>query len=207
MIPGVILAAGASSRMGRPKALLATSVPGECFLTRLIWTMRAAGVDDVVVVVGADAEAIAGRLGSEPFPPRVVRNPHPEEGQLSSLLCALRVIDRPGVRGMLVTPVDVPFVAPATVRTLLDVYRRTGAPVVRPVRQGRGGHPVVFDRQVFDDLRRANPAEGAKAVVRRWAHAGVEVAVDDEGAFFDIDSPEQYAEALRRFSETGRAGP
>jgi molybdenum cofactor cytidylyltransferase len=199
VVPGVILAAGASSRMGRVKALLATGVPGECFLTRLVATLRVAGVDDVLVVVGADAEAIAAHLRAEPLPPRLVRNPNPERGQLSSLLCGLQVIDRPGVRGMLVTPVDVPFVAPGTVRAVLEAYRRTGAPVVRPVRHGRGGHPVVFDRQVFDDLRRADPAEGAKAVVHRWAPRGLDLPVDDEGAFLDIDSPADYAEALRRF--------
>lgn len=206
MIPGVILAAGASSRMGRPKALLSTGASDECFVTRLVATLRAAGVDDVIVVVGVEGDAVVARLVMEPLPPRVVRNPHPERGQLSSLLCGLTVVDRPGVRAMLVAPVDLPFVLPATVRAVLDRYRATGAPIVRPVCGGRGGHPVVFDRELFDELRRADPAQGARAVVRRWARLAVEVLVEDEATVFDIDTPEEYAEALRRFGGASGVG-
>ncbi|MEE9184431.1 MAG: NTP transferase domain-containing protein, partial [Acidimicrobiia bacterium] len=92
MIPGVVLAAGASSRMGRPKALLPTDVAGETFLTRIIRTLREAEVDDVVVVMGKDADAIRQAVQGD-LAPRFMENPEPEAGQLSSLLVALRAVD------------------------------------------------------------------------------------------------------------------
>ena len=192
MIPGVVLAGGASSRMqGRPKALLPAGPGRGTFLERIVSTLRAGGVDDVVVVTGHHHEAIVARTALLPMV-RVVRNPRPEQGQLSSLLAALGVVDHPGVRAMLVTLVDLPLVSAATVRAVLDAYRRTGAPLVRPGRGGRHGHPVVFDRRLFPELRQADPAHGAKPVVRAHEEEGCVVAVDDPGAFTDVDTPEDY---------------
>lgn len=193
MIPGVVLAGGASSRMqGRPKALLPAGPGRGTFLERIVSTLRVGGVDDVVIVTGHHHDAIVGLTALLRPMVRVVRNPRPERGQLSSLLAALRVVDHPGVRAMLVTLVDLPLISAATVQAVLDAHRRTGAPLVRPGRAGRHGHPVVFDRGLFGELRRADPARGAKPVVRAHEPEGCVVAVDDPGAFTDVDTPEDY---------------
>ena len=202
MIPAAILAAGASSRMGRPKALLPTGVAGETFLTRIVHILSDANVDDLLVVTGKDSAAIRAAVEVGLMPLRVIENPEPEAGQLSSLLMALRAVDHPGVRGMLVTLVDVPLVSADTVRAVLEAYRRSGAPVVRPVRGGRHGHPVVFDRSVFDELRSADPHIGAKAVVRAHQAAVVDVAVEDQGAFLDVDTQADYDRIIGRLSPT-----
>jgi CTP:molybdopterin cytidylyltransferase MocA len=108
------------------------------------------------------------------------------------------VIDRPGVTAALVTLVDVPFVSAATVRTVIDCYRRTHAPVVRPTSGTRHGHPLLLDRSLFSELRAADPDAGAKPVVRAYASAAGDVAIEDEGAFTDIDTAEEYAEAISK---------
>jgi len=113
-------------------------------------------------------------------------------------------VDRPGVVAALVTLVDVPFASVATVRAVVDRYHRSHPRVVRPTRGGEHGHPFLIDRSVFDPLRRADPATGARPVVRSFATPAGEVEVDDEGAFTDIDTPEDYARALTIFG--GRAG-
>ncbi|MDA1095568.1 MAG: nucleotidyltransferase family protein [Acidobacteria bacterium] len=205
MIPGVILSGGASSRMGgRPKALLPTGRGDETFVGRIAATLRSGGVSDVVLVTGYHDDAISRCVSALPTPVRLVRNPKPEEGQLSSLLVALEAVDQPDVRAILVTLVDLPLLHVSTVRAVLEGYRGTGAPLVRPTRDGRHGHPVVFDRALFDELRRTDLALGAKPVVRAHAAEGVDVAVNDDGAFTDIDTPEDYERAFnRRWSATG----
>ncbi len=195
MIPGIVLAGGRSSRMGRPKALLPITSSDDTFFDRVTRTLLDAGVEDVVVVVGADAEAI--RAAARPRPGvRVVDNPDYARGQLTSLLAGLRAIDRARATAALVTLIDVPLVSAATVRALISAQRERGAPVVRPVSKGRHGHPVIFGRQLFGELERADPAQGAKPVVRAHASAMLEVPIDDEGAFTDIDTREDYERVI-----------
>jgi CTP:molybdopterin cytidylyltransferase MocA len=191
MIVGIILAAGASSRMGRPKALL--PIGGDTFVTRVCRTILEAGIDDLVVVAGAEHEAIAEAVGRAALPARIVENARRDEGQLSSVLTGLAVADRPGVDAVLVHLVDAPLVRPETVRAVIAAFLRTRAPVVRPSAGGRHGHPVLFARRVFDDLRRADPAVGAKDVLRAHAAEICDVAVEDEGAWRDFDTPEDLA--------------
>jgi molybdenum cofactor cytidylyltransferase len=196
MIPAVVLAAGKSTRMGRTKALL--PLGGDTCVSRIIRTFRSAGVDDVVVVVGHDAELVSQALSAMDRAPRVIKNPDYESGQLSSILAGLRAIDRPGVAAMLLTLVDVPLVSAETVRAVLMRYRSTSAAVVRPVNGDRHGHPVLVDRRLFAQFRSADPATGVKPIVRTHASAVGDVEVLDEGAFTDIDTPEEYAAVTAR---------
>jgi molybdenum cofactor cytidylyltransferase len=195
-IPGIVLAGGKSSRMGRPKALLPIGPLGETFFDRITRTLLDAGINDVVVVVGGDAHTI--RAGVRPRNGvRIVENPDYEQGQLTSLLAGLRAIDAAHSTAALVTLIDVPLVSAATIRKLIATQREHDAPVVRPVSSGRHGHPVIFGRKLFSELERADPAHGAKPVVRSHAADMIEVPVDDEGAFTDIDTPEDYERFIR----------
>lgn len=196
MIPAVILAAGLSTRMGRPKPLLPLN-GGDTFVTRIVRSFLESGVDDVVVVLGHEADAVAARLVESGVAARFVVNAAYQTGQLSSVLRGLNAIDRPGVRAMLLTLVDVPLVAPSTIRAVIDRYKATNAPIVRPVRGDEHGHPVLIDRSLFSLLRNADPTTGAKPIVRDHVSAAGNVSVDDEGAFFDIDTPEAYERVLR----------
>jgi len=183
--------------MGRAKASLPLG-DDDTFLTRIVRTFLDAGVVDVVVVVGHDADAIVSGFPAERLSARFVENRDYDGGQLTSLIAGLSVIDRPGVTAALVTLVDVPFVSAATVRTVIDCYRRTHAPVVRPTSGTRHGHPLLLDRSLFSELRAADPDAGAKPVVRAYASAAGDVAIEDEGAFTDIDTVEEYAEAISK---------
>ena len=125
-------------------------------------------------------------------PSRFVANPDAAEGQLTSVLAALGVADRPGVRGLLVCPVDMPLVRPSTVARLLSSFASTGAPIVRAVHRGAHGHPVLFSRSVFDELRRADRTLGAKVVVRAHQTDLLNVEVEDPAVLGDVDTPEDY---------------
>jgi molybdenum cofactor cytidylyltransferase len=195
VIPAIVLAAGRSSRMGRAKATLPAG-DGHTFLTRIVRTFLDADVDDVVVVVGHEADAIARAFAESGLPARFVVNDDYDRGQLSSLLAGLRVVDRPGVSAVLVTLVDVPLVSAATVRAVVGAYRRTRVPIVRPTSGDRHGHPLLIDRSLFDALRGADPDAGAKPIVRAHATAAGDIAIDDEGAFTDIDTEDDYRRVI-----------
>ena len=205
VIPAIVLAAGRSSRMGRAKATLSAG-GGHTFLTRIVRTFLDAGVDDVIVVVGHDADEIAASFSESGLPARFVMNRDYDRGQLSSLLAGLNAIDRPGVSAVLVTLVDVPLVAASTVRAVVDSYRRRRTAIVRPTSGDRHGHPLLIDRALFAALRAADPSAGAKPIVRAHASPDGDIAIDDEGAFTDIDTEEDYRNTIG-VRETGGEEP
>lgn len=204
IIPALILAAGRSSRMGRPKASL--PIGDDTFLSRIVRTFLEAAVEDVVVVVGHEAESIVADFARSGLPARFVVNANYDRGQLSSMLAGLSVVDRPGVAATLMTLVDVPLVSAVTVRAVIDRYRMTHAPVVRPTSGARHGHPLLLDRSMFDLLRSADPETGAKPIVRAHASAAGDLEISgDEGAFTDIDTAEEYRRMLLSSQTSGDA--
>jgi molybdenum cofactor cytidylyltransferase len=198
MIPGIILAAGRSTRMGQAKALLPSGPTrqGPTFLARIATTLIDGGAIDIVVVARADDRDVHHEIDALGTRARCVINAHADDGQLSSLLVGLDAVDRPGVHGIIVTPVDAPYVRVTTVRALLITAESRRAPIVRPTHRGQHGHPVVFSRRVFEELRHADRSLGAKAVVRAHAHDLIDLEVDDPGVLHDIDRPEDYARAI-----------
>jgi molybdenum cofactor cytidylyltransferase len=190
-VAGIILAAGASSRMGRPKALL--PIGSDTFVTRVARALAGAGASPVVIVAGDDDDAVRAAIAATALPATVVRNPHRERGQLSSILVGLDAVDGPDVTAVLVCLVDCPLVTVETIDRVIAAYRATGAPIVRPAMEGRHGHPALFSREVFDELRRTHLDVGARAVVRAHAAGVIDVEVSDAGAFLDIDTPDDYA--------------
>jgi molybdenum cofactor cytidylyltransferase len=197
MIAAIVLAGGRSRRMGQPKALLLAPC-GRTFVARLVDTLTAGGADIPLVVGRPDDESLKAVVESLDSRARWVANPDADlGGQLSSLQSGLRKADRPGVRAVMMVPIDSPMVEPQTVSTLIAAFIATNAPIVRPRYRGRNGHPVVFSRAVFDDLRRADPAVGAKAVLRAHHDGIVNVDVDDAGVIGDVDTPEDYERMMK----------
>ena len=198
MIAGVVLAAGESTRMGQPKALLPD--PEGCpFVVRVVRTLAAAGLGEIVVVTGTQHPAISAALARD-VPDLKVRcalNRFPARGQLSSLHVGMDEAITPGTDALMVTLVDVPLVRASTVRAVMDEWRSSRAAIVRPAIGDSHGHPVIFDRRLFAALRHAPLESGAKSVVRAYEDDIVNVAVDDEGCLADVDTPDDYRTLLR----------
>lgn len=198
VIVAIILAAGDSTRMGSPKALL-HDPDGRPFVARLVRTFASAGVSRIVVVTGREHDAIVAAVAADnpPAYPSFVTNPDPARGQLSSLWIALDAIARDDVESILVTPVDIPMVRSSTIAHVIDEWRNTRCAIVRPAVGVRHGHPVLFDRGVFAELRSAPLAEGARAVVHAHATNVVNVSVDDQGCLIDVDTPADYDQLMK----------
>jgi molybdenum cofactor cytidylyltransferase len=181
--------------MGAPKAALLTG-DGDSFVARIVRTLREAHVDDLVIVTGRHHEAVIDALRRDRLmpSPRVVRNPDPSRGQLSSLLAGMDAVVTPRTEAVMMTLVDVPLVRASTVIAVIDQWRVSRAPIVRPAIGDRHGHPVIFDGAVLDEIRRAPHDVGAKSVIRAHEHEIVNVPVDDEGCVRDVDTPSDYEE-------------
>ncbi len=195
-VTGLILAAGASRRMGASKALL--DLGGETFLDRLILAFSTA-CSPLLVVLGHDAARIrdAVRLAARV---RFVYNPDHEKGQLSSLQCGLAAVpvDSPGV---VFTPVDYPSVRLETVDLLVRRFagRAEGDVLVIPRTHGRRGHPVSCAREVIPDFLRLPPDGSARDVIHRYRDRTLYVDTDDPGIVEDADDPEAYQRLLEAF--------
>jgi molybdenum cofactor cytidylyltransferase len=189
-IDGIVLAAGESRRMRYPKPLL--KLGGLTFIATVAAAMLAT-VDRLVVVVGAHAERIRPAVPNDPRI-KVVENPHFERGQLSSLKVGLAATRRDAA-AVVVHLADHPLVRPETFGALVAEYRRTRKPIVIARCDGHRGHPVLFDRAVFDELTKAPDDQGARMVVNADPSRVTYVDVDDPGIVLDLDTPADLEKA------------
>lgn len=195
MLVAVVLSAGESSRMGRPKALL--PVGDVSFLERIVKSLQATQIEKIIVVLGHNAGEIAEKIRH--LPVTIVVNRNYPEGQLSSLIVALHALEsETGVDGILLHLVDHPFLNPELVRRMIDRFYESRKSIVVPTHQGRRGHPVIFSSRLFGELRNAPLDQGAKSVVRAHAADTLEIETDDAGITYDIDTPEDYRRHVER---------
>jgi molybdenum cofactor cytidylyltransferase len=184
--------------MGQPKALLICPATGRTFVTQLVGALLDGGLDRVAVVGRpADADLQRELAAAAPGVP-YLENPSHELGQLSSLLVGIAFAESIGADAALVVPVDMPLVSPAAVRTALGAFAASTEPMLRVTCQGRHGHPVIFGESVFAELRVADPAIGARAVLRRDPARVRNVEVDDPWVLRDIDVPAEYRAVFGR---------
>ena len=194
MIFAVVLSAGESSRMGRPKALL--PIDGQTFIERIVTALKQSGIERVIVVLGFNAEEMRREI--EHLPVEILVNQDYQQGQLSSLQTALRRLnDEKDCDAILVHLVDHPYLSAAVVNRMIDRYRGSKNSIVIPKFQGKRGHPVLFDRSLFAELLAAPLDQGAKAVVNAHRDQTLEIDTEDIGVTLDIDTPELYRQHVK----------
>jgi len=193
MLAAIILAGGASRRMGTPKALLPHE--GRTFLEHLMQVTEHPRIGVRRVVLGAGAQGIVESISLQPE--EIVVNDQWEKGQLSSLHAALRSLP-PGIDGMLVSLIDHPLISRGLVHDLIERFYSSRAPIVLPVYKLRRGHPVIFSAALYDELLAAPLETGARAVV--WAHRAdvSELHTTEEGCVLNLNDPDALAEAREK---------
>jgi CTP:molybdopterin cytidylyltransferase MocA len=189
MIAGIVLAAGGSTRMGRPKMLL--PAPGGTLLSAAVAPLLEAGLDRVVVVLGDRAEEV--RRGARlPVDPRIVLVVCPDwrAGMASSLKRGLEACAE--ADAVVVALGDQPGVTSERVRRIMAAFG-PGRDLVVPVHRGIPAHPVLFGRSLFSELEALSGDVGAREVVRRHEDEAVRIEIEP---LPDIDTEEDY----RRFT-------
>lgn len=188
-VAGIVLAAGRSSRMGSPKPLL--EIEGETFLSRAVRVLREGGCDPVVVIVPPkETEGPMGEI-ARAGGALAVDNPDPAAEPIDSIQIGLGEMED-DVAAAVVLPVDVPLSGPDAVREVIAAWSANPAPLARPVREGRPGHPVLFARATWDELSAPDLAHGARDVVHRHRREILAVEVSDPGVLEDVDTPADY---------------
>ena len=194
MMAAVILSAGESSRMGRPKALL--PIDGETFIERIVGALRRTSVGRVIVVLGYNADEMKGQIVH--LPVEILINPDYKLGQLSSLQVAVRRLQNdPDCEGILLHLVDHPYIDAKLVETMIEKFRASGHLIVMPRYGGKGGHPVIFSHKLFSELLAAPLDQGAKAVVNAHRDEILVIESQDAGVTVDIDTPELYRQYVK----------
>jgi molybdenum cofactor cytidylyltransferase len=189
-VSAVILAAGTSARMGRPKQLL--PLGGTTVLAHAIENVRSAGVVEMVLVLGASAEAIRRQLHQSLLEGlKVVVNPAYAQGMASSLREGLSALDPQSAAALIILG-DQPLVRPQTLRQIIAGYHQSGARIVIPSHQGKRGNPVLLNRAVFPEVMALEGDTGCRAIFANHLDAILKVEVDDPGILLDIDNQDDY---------------
>ena len=184
----LLLAAGQSRRLGRPKQLLEHN--GETLLTKTV--NAALGIDaaPVIVVLGAHAEQLKHLLADPNL--TIIQNPDWQEGMASSIRQGLTVMTNrfPESDGVIIMVCDQPGLDTQTLQQLIDLHRTTGLPAAAASYAGRLGTPAIFHASLFSDLMKLSGDRGARQLIQ---DLGPRVAIlpFEEGAL-DIDTEEDF---------------
>jgi molybdenum cofactor cytidylyltransferase len=185
-IAALLLAAGRSRRMGAFKPLLpfGDRTLIECCISNL----RAAGIEDIIVVMGHRAEDVREHL--QDLNVTFAVNPDPDSEMSASIACGVKQV-HPNARALLIALVDHPAVSPQVITLLIERWR-LGAKLVQPEYEGHGGHPVLIDLAYRDDLATIDPQRGLRALFDAHRAEVRRVPVESPYVARDMDTWEDY---------------
>ena len=187
----VLLGAGASSRMGRPKLLLPwkdTTVIGQ-----IIWQWRELGASQIAVVHHPNDTALFAELDRMDFPAQDrIENPLPERGMFSSVICAANWPGwRKEISSWAIALGDQPHLRTDTLRALLEFHAANADAICQQEYDGHARHPVILPRAAVEELSRTR-AETLKDFLKHAACQSVRFLTSDTGMALDMDTPEDY---------------
>lgn len=197
MIYAMILAAGESKRMGKPKLLL----PFEetTIIETVINNILSSKADKILVILGSDAEKIRKKI--ENLPLEITTNPGYQKGMLSSVQWGFKSLPQ-NAEAALVCLGDQPGIFTVVINKVIDAYRRTEKGIVIPVYKKDRGHPVLIDIKYRKKVKNLNPDIGLRELVYNHPKDTLEVEVENPSILHDIDGPDDYRKELKKKDKT-----
>jgi molybdenum cofactor cytidylyltransferase len=192
MIWAIILAAGESKRMGRPKLLL--PLGNSTIIETIVNNATKSKADEVLVILGSGAENIEEKIRD--FPAKTSVNPNFRQGMLSSIQWGFEILPE-DTRAALVMLGDQPMVSSSVIDKVIDAYEPTEKSIVLPVYNKRRGHPLLIDMKHREEVKRISPDIGLRALVHNHTEDILEVEVDDPGILKDIDTVADYNRTIK----------
>ena len=196
MIIGIILSAGESKRMGKPKQLLPWG--NSVILQQVIDNASASRLGMILLILGSQADEISGKIKLS-SKTRIVVNRDFKEGMSSSVKCGVKNAPEKTEAYMLLLG-DQPFVGPDIINQLIACYQKSKHGIIIPVYNGKRGHPVILDTKYKQELLAIGDG-GAKVVVDNHVRDIVEVVVESPEILTDIDTPQDYRKAIREIKD------
>jgi molybdenum cofactor cytidylyltransferase len=194
MISAILLAAGESKRMGRPKQMLEWQ--GKTLLQHVLGNLINADADEIILVLGHEAEQIRKSLPECQI--KIVINPDYKRGMSSSLRHGLLAMD-PRSEAFLVLLVDQPGIGPEIINHMIRDFQQANPKrgIVRPIYRGLRGHPVLIGVRYLQEAMQLQGDEGARQILMNHPEDILEVEVDQDVILKDIDTPEEYQKWLK----------
>jgi len=197
-VAAIVLAAGRSTRMERPKPTLEWS-GGRTIIGQVVQQLRACDVNEIVVVTGSARAEVEAALAADGASVHLVFNPDFEKAEMArSLQVGLQNVPA-GCLAVLVALGDQPQIEPQVAQAVIQRWRETHAPVVAPVYRQQRGHPLLFDRSAWPGLQ-ALPPEAQPRDFLEAAGRIESVEVDTDSILRDVDTPEDYDRERGRIS-------
>jgi len=187
----LILAAGSSRRMGNPKLLLPYG--RSTILETTVDNILRSCIEHVMIVLGPDHKEIRQALGHKPV--HFCHNEDHKKGMLSSVICGIRALP-PDVLSVLFFLGDQPGISPAVIGRVIKAYEEDRYGIVIPVHDRRRGHPLLVDMKYRKSLEQLDPERGLRSLRHQFPEDVLEVEVDEPGILVDIDTREDYKNAL-----------
>ena len=187
MLSAIILAAGESKRMGKPKQLL--PLGKSTLLEQAIDNLLNSSVDETIVVLGHKAEEITEKIANKPV--KVVINPDYQQGMSTSIVAGLIMVD-PRSQAVMLALGDQPLVTSRTINQLIEAFSKNKKGIAVPTYRGRRGHPIIFDIKYKAELFKLKGDIGGREIIQNHPKDVFMVAVDSESVISDIDTQEDY---------------
>jgi molybdenum cofactor cytidylyltransferase len=193
MIWAMILAAGESKRMGKPKLLLPFGE--KTMIETIVATVVSSKIEQTLVILGSDREKIEEKIKN--YPVKIVYNRDFRSGMLSSVQCGFKSLPEE-TRAVIVVLGDQPKISTTVINKLIDAYKRSGKGIVLPVYKKERGHPVLIDVKYGEEVENLSPEVGLRGTVYNHPEDILEVDVETLSIFQDIDYMEDYKKELKK---------